>query len=42
MADKMPHEVVGTDFAKDKVGELEDEIYDAYISGFTARNSTMK
>lgn len=27
MADKMPHEVVGTDFAKDKVGELEDEIY---------------
>ena len=23
----MPHEVVGTDFAKDKVGELEDEIY---------------
>lgn len=27
MADKLPHEVVGTDFAKDKVGELEDEIY---------------
>lgn len=27
MADRMPHEVVGTDFAKDKVGELEDEIY---------------
>lgn len=27
MADKMPHEVVGTDFAKDKVGQLEDEIY---------------
>lgn len=27
MADKIPHEVVGSDFAKDKVGELEDEIY---------------
>ena len=27
MADKMPHEVVGTDFAKDEVGQLEDEIY---------------
>lgn len=27
MADKMPHTVVGTDFAIDKVGQLEDEIY---------------
>lgn len=27
MADKIPHDVVGTDFAKDKVGQLEDEIY---------------
>lgn len=27
MADKIPHNVVGTDFAKDEVGNLEDEIY---------------
>ena len=27
MADNLPHEVVGSDFAKDKVGQLEDEIY---------------
>lgn len=27
MADKMPHTVVGSDFAIDKVGQLEDEIY---------------
>lgn len=27
MADKIPHEVVGSDFAKDCVGQLEDEIY---------------
>ena len=28
MADKMPHTVVGSDFAQDKVGELTDEIYE--------------
>ncbi len=28
MADKMPHAVVGSDFAQDKVGELTDEIYE--------------
>lgn len=28
MADKIPHEVVGTDFAKDQTGALEDEIYE--------------
>ena len=27
MADKLPHEVVGSDFAKDETGQLEDEIY---------------
>ncbi len=27
MADKIPHNVVGSDFAKDEVGQLEDEIY---------------
>lgn len=27
MADKIPHNVVGSDFAKDKVCQLEDEIY---------------
>jgi ATP-dependent DNA helicase RecG len=27
MADKHPHEVVGTDFAKDKVGALVDQVY---------------
>ena len=27
MADKMPHAVVGSDFAQEKVGELTDEIY---------------
>ena len=27
MADKLPHEVVGTDFANGKTGALEDEIY---------------
>lgn len=27
MSDKIPHEVVGTDFAEDNIGELEDEIY---------------
>lgn len=27
MADKIPYNVVGSDFAKDKVGQLEDEIY---------------
>lgn len=42
MADKMPHEVVGTDFAKDKVGELEDEIYRRLYIRFTARNSMMR
>ena len=28
MADDMPHAVVGSDFAQDKVGELVDEIYE--------------
>lgn len=28
MADKMPHTVVGSDFAQDKVGEFTDEIYE--------------
>lgn len=28
MADKIPHEVVGTDFAKGQTGALEDEIYE--------------
>ena len=27
MADNLPHEVVGTDFANGKTGALEDEIY---------------
>lgn len=27
MADKIPHKVVGTDFAENNIGELEDEIY---------------
>lgn len=27
MHDKLPHEVVGSDFAKDETGQLEDEIY---------------
>lgn len=27
IADKLPHEVVGSDFAKDETGQLEDEIY---------------
>lgn len=27
MSDKLPHEVVGSDFAKDETGQLEDEIY---------------
>lgn len=27
MADKLPHEVIGSDFAKDETGQLEDEIY---------------
>lgn len=27
MTDKLPHEVVGSDFAKDETGQLEDEIY---------------
>lgn len=27
MADKLPHEVVGTDFAQGKVGDLEDEVF---------------
>lgn len=27
MADKLPHEVVGTDFAQGEIGALEDEIY---------------
>ncbi len=28
MADKLPHEVVGSDFAEKKIGALEDEIYE--------------
>lgn len=27
MADKTPHDVVGSDFAKDKIGALEDDVY---------------
>ncbi len=27
MSDKMPHEVVGSDFAENEIGQLEDEIY---------------
>lgn len=28
MADKIPHEIVGTDFAQGKLGDLEDEVFD--------------
>ena len=28
MQDKMPHDVCGSDFAKDQIGQLEDAIYE--------------